>query len=637
MIWESNLNIIQTIQEDTMPITDMPNLVHDVVENAECKFHNIPDKFYAQIPATEPKKLTIKIPRTDDNCYDHSTRHEVLEPVLEPEIPNLFGDSDYKFGIVNLKLNEVPITSRKQLLHFTCDMSGSMEDVCLDGRTKMQHSVHTIKNILRMSADAEDAEIWIQINGFDDKIERVIPATQISNDNIEELIKMLKKLYPRRSTNIELGLKTANDDINKFQIEHVIDNFEVTHVFLTDGNATAGSTDNDKLTKQVDDSYNNVFIGFGTDHSAETLLALSSKRGGNYYVVDKIENCGLVFGDIIHRVLYKSITDINIAVTFGEVYNYETNEWSSQFEIDSLTGEADKTYHLRAKIVDDVEIEITAKISSDVSSSLPVTIANITPNDPSVDIDLSQYIFRQRTREILYDAIQRQKFIGLNRKNARNHMNTHLKQMKRFMSKYDLIEDEKYKLMCDDIVITMRTIGTEYGTMFIAARQRSNGRETSYNVNEIPQSYNQHSVPLRRAHAFNGLVNPLTQDIDLGEDYDDDDHSRFHELSRVPLNRSQTTATCVKLMRAASSGVESTQQYFEDYDEFDKDLIDKGAIDKSEIDKDAIEKEVQDQFNLDYPLNMSMSRLPLTRQNAWTENDSLVRKESASGSSEASV
>ena len=48
-----------------MSITDnMPNLIHNVIENAECKFHNIPDKFHAQLPATGPgpKKLTIQIP-----------------------------------------------------------------------------------------------------------------------------------------------------------------------------------------------------------------------------------------------------------------------------------------------------------------------------------------------------------------------------------------------------------------------------------------------------------------------------------------------------------------------------------------------------------------------------------------------
>lgn len=617
-----------------MSITDiMPNLIHDVIENAECKFHNIPDKFHAQFPATGsgPKNLTIKIPGMDCLIQDHYTRQvevleqelePVLEPVLEPEIPKLFEDSDYKFGIVNLKLKEVPITTRKQLLHITCDMSGSMEDQCMDGRTKMQHSVHTITNIIRMSAAADDAEIWIQINGFDDKIERVIPATQISNDNIEELIKMLKKLYPRRSTNIELGLKTANDDINKFQIEHEIDKFEFTHVFLTDGNATAGSTNSVELMKQVDDSYNNIFIGFGTDHSAKTLLALSSKRGGNYYVVDKIENCGLVFGDIIHSVLYKSITDINIDVEFGEVYNYETNEWSKQLEIDSLTGEANKTYHLRAKIVEDIQIVITAKICGDDSTSIPVIIANITPDDQEVDIDLSQYIFRQRTRELLYKAMQMTD--NVNYKNVRNQMNTHLKQMKKFMSTYDLMEDEKYKLMCDDIVISMRTIGTVYGKMFISARQNSNGRETSYNVNELPEVYktpNPFSKKLQRANAFN-----WTQDIDLEEYDDDDDHSQLHNISRVPLNRSQTSGTCVKLMRAASSGVESTQQYFEDYDH--------DANDHDAIDRDAIEKEVQDQFKLDHP---HIPILPLTRQNAWIDNSNMDRKDSASGNSEASV
>ena len=196
--------------------------------------------------------------------------------------------------------------------------------------------------------------------------------------------------------------------------------------------------------------------------------------------------------------------------------------------------------------------------------------------------------------------------------------------MKKFMSTYDLMEDEKYKLMCDDIVISMRTIGTVYGKMFISARQNSNGRETSYNVNELPEVYktpNPFSKKLQRANAFN-----WTQDIDLEEYDDDDDHSQLHNISRVPLNRSQTSGTCVKLMRAASSGVESTQQYFEDYDH--------DANDHDAIDRDAIEKEVQDQFKLDHP---HIPILPLTRQNAWIDNSNMDRKDSASGNSEASV
>ena len=480
-----------------------------------------------------------------------------VEPTLQ-DILSFQKDSFQKdFGVLRIKLADTPMTSQPQLLYFKNDMSGSMDDMCSDGRSKMKHSNHATSNILRLAAET-DAEIWVQVDAFDDKIVPIIPAQRVTKDNIQQLVAMVNGIMPRNGTNLELALNDSKMKISEFKEQHP--EFVVTHIFTTDGQANTGSQNNSTLAECVEPSYSNIFIGLGLDHSADTLNALSSRKHAAYYFIDKIENGGLVFGEVIHGILYKALVDITLTVENAEIYDYRTNQWSSTLEIDSLTGEAEKTYHLR-RAYDTTPFDVEVKISGTASTQPYATTVFCIP--PLIDehgtnieprLDLSKYIFRQRTQELLYEAKckvtqgEHDKIHTLKTK-----MRDFLAQMKAYIEKRpELAADSTFQTLNDDLVIVIRTLGTHYQTMYTSARANSNGRECSYNVSEVPGAPRRNPGGLRRSNAYNGVGN-LDQDLEaeVGDE--------LQMLSQGPLARTHTTPRQINLMRSCSSGTQAEQ------------------------------------------------------------------------------
>jgi hypothetical protein len=211
------------------------------------------------------------------------TEVQNIGPGGVPASPDLQDILSFKkdFGVLRVKLADTPMTKQPQLLYFKNDMSGSMQDECSDGRSKMQHSNHTTSNILRLAAET-DAEIWVQVDAFDDKVVSIIPAQRVTKDNLPQLVALVNKIMPRNSTDLELALNDSKTKIAEFKEQHP--EFVVTQIFTTDGQATAGSQNNSTLAECVDPSYSNIFIGLGLDHSADTLNALVDRTGGPMHV-----------------------------------------------------------------------------------------------------------------------------------------------------------------------------------------------------------------------------------------------------------------------------------------------------------------------------------------------------------------
>ena len=397
-----------------------------------------------------------------------STKRDPLIPTLFPDEPHL------RFGTLKIKIADLPMTKEPQFILFTNDCSGSMDDICSDGRTKMEHSNHTICNIIKMIAMYEETEIWIQVNAFDDQLYEIIPPTRVSPSNILELIQKVNQIVPRNATNLELALKSTStstfgksgaksyanisnniisehEDLSEAFGSYFVTTFfkggkgcnEVrakTHILTTDGNTTKGCKDNKKLASYVNTDFNNIFIGLGTDHSAETLLSLASNKNSQYYFIDSIENGGIAFAEIIHTILYKCVTDIQIKTIHSELYDFEKGEWTTFLRMDSWPSDVERTYHIRTTDTTDLrDIEVlifgTSVISDkdsipnallDVVYCLPGLIPlhpNPDPNpDPNTDPDsdsdsdsdtdpdphIVKYIFRQRTQELLYQARKNQ-------------------------------------------------------------------------------------------------------------------------------------------------------------------------------------------------------------------------------------
>ena len=61
----------------------------------------------------------------------------------------VFGiEENYKYGSIQFKAHDCGIMKKPFYFHFNIDVSNSMSDFCDDKRTKMEHIIQTMKNML---------------------------------------------------------------------------------------------------------------------------------------------------------------------------------------------------------------------------------------------------------------------------------------------------------------------------------------------------------------------------------------------------------------------------------------------------------------------------------------------------------
>lgn len=416
------------------------------------------------------------------------------EPVIEDLSDSNILYPEYQFGIIQVEIASTPMLEVPQLVHFTNDMSGSMSDTCNDDRTKMQHLIHTKKNILNVLANnSETTDILVQSYGFDNKIEEVFPATKVVKENILQLNSSIDTtLIARGLTDISLALEHSQE---KLQLPEFQNRFK-SHIFMTDGNITVGDTELDILSSYIDSKNTNFFIGYGEGHDAKLLQSLAKKMNGSYYFVDAIENSGYIFGEILHSILFATLRDTIITVENGEIYNYNTNTWSSTLTVGTLTSEATKTFHIRSNDPEKVKVTMTAHNAANLQESASASFTReVSCEDTKPRMsDLTKYILRQKTLELLFISTNLNMAEMELIKNAKRDISDFKKVLKKYIEFYHLEEDEFCQTLLTDIKIARRTLGTTRAQMYCGARGDSQGRERSYNVT-LP-THNKYSASL---------------------------------------------------------------------------------------------------------------------------------------------
>ena len=417
-------------------------------------------------------------------------------------------DSEYKFGILDIKIrSEIPITRKHIHMVFTIDASGSMSDKCSDGRTKMDHIHHTLENMLRIFHENKECNISVHIQSFDTIVKTIITdVPDIRESDIEFLIQLSQQIRPNDSTNIELALEKATIEISNY---HAINpEHEIVHIFLTDGDITYGSNDYDLLLELVPKNCTNIFIGYGIDHDSQLLSHLSKQKGNEYRFIDALEKAGLVYGEVIHGLLYKAIEDVTLTAISGELYDYQANTWVTSLEIGNLLNEQEKTFHIRSKNTEDCHVSMFGKTIVQTRQFQTINVYEVQGYiapilfDTSNDLDI--YIFRQKTQELLYKARKNSEKFKRNllfshmipfeeivpeynfeeldeqNKNIKQELSEFHKVMINYMKEKKVENNPMLKMLCDDIYIAYKTTGTRLGTMYACARQTSNGRQQTY-------------------------------------------------------------------------------------------------------------------------------------------------------------
>jgi len=195
----------------------------------------------------------------------------------------------------------------------------------------------------------------------------------------------------------------------------------------------------------------------------------------------------------------------------AEIYNYNTNEWTTELYVGDLVMESEKIFQIRSIHPNQSSFTLSYRPFSNQSSQSNQIIETYIPIDTT---DCIFYLFRQRTQELLYEikeitfknnndtgddyyeftsAIQYNWIPGNEYNNTykqkddeTNEIKVKTNQFLTFMKTYikeNNMEDNKFmKMLCDDLHISYSTIGTKQNSIYTCARQTSQGRQTTYHV-----------------------------------------------------------------------------------------------------------------------------------------------------------
>ena len=459
---------------------------------------------------------------TTDTDFPYSVPSRRCEPIIQTAILNFHDktipnplsskfstslEEDQVFGILSLNIRDEIPAAKELEINFMVDCSASMCEK-VDKLTKMEHVIHTIKNMVTIFHKLTETNVKLRINSFDDKTYTNINTgtKNISESVLDELLEQVSQITPQGATNIELALKNNRPRTKVKEEEVDTVNPDKIHLFLTDGCITSGSTNIDYLKTLINHDYTNYFIGYGLDHDSQLLAALAATGQHNEYrFVDALEKAGLVYGEIIHDILYKALEDVVLDTTNCEMYDYVTNTWTTHLEIGHLSSDQKKTYQIRAPDPKTALISISARSLHKTRAHQIISneiVFQTHASNTSDKCDLSDYILRQKTQELLYKVktfiskedknqdiysiynleTNKEPIIEDLKKDLKEELKTFLNFLLDYITLHNREKDLFLRTLCDDMYIAFKTFDSSKAAMFVNSRQTSQGRQQTYSV-----------------------------------------------------------------------------------------------------------------------------------------------------------
>ena len=437
-------------------------------------------------------------------------------------------ESSESFGIIEISVEEMPIKKRTWDILFSIDISASMSQRCRDGKSKLHHIKHTMSNILHLFSKNTEAIFNVCVHAFNDKHKEIFDFVEITADNVEKYIQFIKYIRDDGSTDLLIPLEMCEKKYEERQETHPDNKF--VHIELTDGEDTSNNT-NQTLVSHVTDNHKNIFIGFGTEHNSELLEMFTTNTNNEYRFIDKIDNSGYVYGEIIHNLLYTFVDNARISVLNGLIYDWKTNEWTNNIDIGSIATGSTKTFHIKTttpnlmtgKFSDNVTGNILSYMEKspegfveplenrrfsdqasaakqNLDSTPRISCGNPMLNEtmdisgnPMMNIeDLTKYMFRQKVQELIYMAKKTDDTYAF-----KKILKEFFLSMKVYVETNQLNDDIFWKVLLDDIYIVYKTMGKSYAHMYTTTRQVSQGREYSCNTEDIMDDDNDNHIVQR--------------------------------------------------------------------------------------------------------------------------------------------
>tara|TARA_Y100000748_G_scaffold283915_1_gene265312 strand:- start:2749 stop:4740 length:1992 start_codon:yes stop_codon:yes gene_type:complete len=261
--------------------------------------------------------------------------------------------TEASFGILRASVPEAPSAFDAVHWVFTIDQSGSMDDLCKDGKTKISHIRQTITHIvdfLLESTQETGQRHYVSVVGFSNTATSIC-ATQIVNSAfVCGLPTIVGGFRPSGTTSFEAALPLTSEALSAPLPDVAGKRVQRVNVFMTDGHITAGTKDVERLKALYrHHSVPHVFVGFGTDYASSLLEALADVPRGSHFFVESIENAGLVYGEIIHGCLHEMFQEVELRGNNLEIYDFKANAWTSTLCVPKMPSGKDRVWQVRAR------------------------------------------------------------------------------------------------------------------------------------------------------------------------------------------------------------------------------------------------------------------------------------------------
>lgn len=447
---------------------------------------------------------------------------------------------DAQHGVFTINTPTVPITVKPTFILFTVDATGSMNESSGKSSTKIDVMKHSFANIVRYLSKL-DAPIFISVLSFNEVVTTVLEISKITPENVEDVVKSIQSIEADGQTNIELALTSAKEKIDNYLAVH--EGHQIAHIFMTDGHPTKGTSNLETLNKLVSTkNCGNVFIGFGNDHNVTLLKGLSENRRSFYQYIQDFESTAAIYGEILHPYLYPCLENAEIAVENGEIYDWTKNEWTCKLEEDILIGGQEKIYHIKAEM--DKRITVTVSYQTVTSTER----SHVTTNDSTI-VDLTQYVFRQKTLELLYQS-SRSSIMRDERIKLQKEINALFIKINDYMKSSGKCEDAFLKQLCDDLYIAYSGLKKNNGCdMLSLSRFTSQGRQ-------------QTNVSTPRKKDFDNVFCPATprmsrQLSQFLDDYDGDEAIETCEIDSYSISEQVTSCYATQTVLDTMSQIPS--------------------------------------------------------------------------------
>ena len=375
------------------------------------------------------------------------------------------------FGIINLNATETGcVTSNRNLdIQIRIDNSGSMSDRCNDGRTKMQHVIFAVGQILRKVSDGGVSTI-VDIRSFDDRMVHVISGN-LTPESVEEMVSKVEGVFPNGGTDIHnvLNVEATHVKSDTLHTERVF-------ILLSDGQDTTinGRDKLIQLAEGIDVNTHVIMIGVGNDHDSALFKGILSKRiTGHYTPVSNVEDISVAISELIYGLLKKLLKRPVIAVSNGEIYSWSANKWVSRIQIDDIVLGRKKTFNVRSLTPDAFSATIEGIIIDGGNFELGIA-------DIQFGMDLTYDKYRHRTMVLIGESVIVSSMDFSSMKELKTRLKNMMIELKAYMDENKLRDDKKYQVLCDDIFMCHQTMGSTHGTMYAASRQMSQGTQSIF-------------------------------------------------------------------------------------------------------------------------------------------------------------